>query len=230
MKIAKTFMALAMTMGLTAAHAQFAGGTPPSGGTPPTNGTTPGSTTTTTAGTLTDSSVLIGYHYNDLNTALASSTVTVTSAVEVSCPDTLLNLCASTNADASGLLDGESINIDSTSISGQLLAPFTTASGDTFNGLVFSQLNFGTGYELTGFTLSTNIIGLSSSNISFTSSALSINLLGIDPSLTTDGSSVGTYTIALQVSAVPEPSAAVLMLCGLSAVGGMAARRRRQQG
>ncbi|MGH6647445.1 PEP-CTERM sorting domain-containing protein [Aquabacterium sp.] len=223
MHIAKVSLTLVLAMGLTAAHAQFAGGTPPDGSTPP------GGTTSTSTGTLTDSSVTIGYFYNDLTTALASSTVTVGSAVEVSCPDATLNLCASTNATGNGLLDGEYIDVGSTAISGQLLAAFTAASGDTYNGLVFSGLNFGDGYLLTGFTLTTNISGLDASDISFTSTSLSMNLLGIDPSVTTDGTSLGTFSVALQVSAVPEPSSALLMLLGIPLLAGVRLRRNSQR-
>jgi len=216
MHIPKISLALALSIGLTAAHAQFV---------------PPGDSSTTTSGTLTDSSVTIGYYYNDLGTALASSTVTVSSALEVDCPGSTLNLCASTNANGYGLLDGEYIDISSTTISGQFLASFTAESGDTFSGFVFSGLNFGTGYELTGFTLTTNISGLDASDISFTASTLSVNWLGIDPSLTSDGSSLGTYAIALQVSAVPvpEPSSALLVLCGLPLLAGMGGLRHRQQ-
>lgn len=221
MHIAKVSLTLTLAMGLTAAHAQFAGGTPPDGSTPPGG-------TVSTSGTLTDSSVTIGYFYNDLTTALASSTVTVSSAVEVSCPNAALNLCASTNTAGDGLLDGEYIDVGSTAISGQFLAAFTAASGDAYNGLVFSGLNFGDGYALTGFTLTTNISGLDVSDISFTSSSLSMNWLGIDPSVTTDGTSLGTYSIALQVSAVPEPSSVLLMLLGIPLLAGARLRRDGQ--
>jgi len=94
---------------------------------------------------------------------------------------------------------------------------------------VFSNLDFGDGYVLTGFTLSTNISGLDASDISFTASSLSINWLGIDPSETTDGSNLGTYTINLQVSAVPEPTSALLMSLALPLVAGVGWRRKRRQ-
>lgn len=229
MTIAKISLALALSTGLTAAYAQFV---PPTGGsTPPTGaGPMPGGTTTA-SGSLTGSSVTVGYYYNDLATALTSSTVTVSSAVEVSCPDATLPLCASSNTAGNGLLDGEYIDIDATTISGRLLAAFTAESGDTFNGFTFSGLNFGTGYALTGFTLITNISGLDTSDISFTGNSLTMNWLGIDPSVTTDGSGIGTFAIALQVSAlaVPEPASLMLMLCGLPLLAGVGLRRHRHQ-
>ncbi|CAH0351714.1 PEP-CTERM sorting domain-containing protein [Aquabacterium sp. CECT 9606] len=227
MHIAKASLTLALALGMTLAQAQLAGGTPPDGS-PPTDGGSPPGDATSATGTLTDSSVTIGYFYNDLTTALASSTVTVGAAVEVSCPDAL-ELCASTNASGNGLLDGEYIDVGSTSISGQFLAPFTAVSGDTFNGLVVSGLNFGEGYVLTGFTLTTNISGLDASAVSFTTSSLSMNWLGLDPSVTTDGTAVGTFSLALQVSAVPEPSSALLTLLGLSFLTALHLRRKGSQ-
>ena len=50
-----------------------------------------------------------------------------------------------------------------------------------------------------------NVSFSNDSGISFTDDTLSINLLGIDPSVTTDGSSIGTFDIEFSVSSVPEP-------------------------
>ncbi len=220
MNMSKTTLALSLAMSVGVAHAQFAGGTPPTG-TPP-GGAGPG---TTASASLLGASITIDYFYNDLSTALASSTVTAISGTEVSCPDSTQNLCASTNMLGYGLLDGESIDIGDTSISGQLLAAFTAESGDTFNGFVLSGLSVGSGYAVTGFTLSTNISGLDASDLSYADGALSINLLGIDPSLTTDGTGIGTYTITLQTTPVPEPSALAMLGLGL---GMMQVMRRRR--
>lgn len=202
--------------------AQSAPPTPPSGGTPP-GGTLPGGTQPggSTAATLIGSTVTITQYYPDLASAGLSSTVTVSSAVEVACPDTAVALCNAT----SGLLDGESLDIGATSISGQFLATFTADAGSSFNGLVFSGLNFGTGYVLSGVTLSTNIVGLTSSLISYTANSVSINLLGLDPSVTSDGSGVGSFTLSLNVSSVPEPEPAALLAGGLALLGWLGRRR-----
>ena len=231
MRIPALTLALALFAGATTAYAQSApSGTPPTdlSGSLPTDagsGTMPGGTTT--AATLDGSTVTISLVYPTLDNVLASGTVTVGSAVEVACSASAsTNLCASTNETGNGLLDGEYIDLSGTTISAQLLAPFTSASGDSYNGIVFSDLNFGSGYAITGFTLTTNISGLDASDISFTATSLSINLLGLDPSNTTDGSGVGTFSITLQVTAVPEPATASLALLGVAALG-LAVRRQR---
>jgi hypothetical protein len=215
-------LALALSAGLASAQSIPTDSGPPSGSVPDTS-------TSSSSVTLVGTSVTIGYYYNDLATALASSTVAVdSSAVEVTCPDSTMALCSSTNGTDAGLLDGEYIDIGSNTISGRLLASFGSSDGDTFNGLIFSGLNFGTGYAITGFTLSTNISGLDASDISFTATTLSINLLGLDPGNTTDGTGIGTYTITLQVSAVPEPASAALISVGLGAL--IWVGRRKQLG
>jgi len=207
-------VAIAASFGAAQAQAQGApGGTPPSGsppsGTPPSGGTS-------TAATLIGDSVTVTQYYPDLVTAGLSSTVTVSSAVEIACPDTSIALCNS----ESGLLDGETIDIGTTSVSGQFLGSFSADSGATFNGFVFTGLSFGTSYSgISGITLTTNITGLTLDRITYTSDSLSINLLGLDPSVTSDGSSIGTYTIDFTVASVPEPGPLPLMLAGLAMLG-----------
>lgn len=205
-------------------------GTPPSGGTPPT-GATPGdmgSGGTGSTVSLDGSNLTISLLYPHVDSVLASTSVTVSDAVEVDCANAAGSaLCASTSALGEGLLDGETIDVSGTTLSVQLLAPFTNDDGVTFNGISFSDLSLGTGYTITGFTLTTNISGLSSSNVSFAASSVSVNLLGIDPSATTDGTQVGSFQIALQVSAVPEPDSVVLMALGLLSVAAVRAQRRK---
>ncbi|MDT7834228.1 hypothetical protein [Aquabacterium sp. OR-4] len=223
-----TLLALAVAGFALQAQAQFApggptpggtppGGTTPGGGTPP-GGTTPG--TGTAAATLVGSTVTVSYLYPDTASALVASSATVdASAVEFACPDTTLALCDSTSGLGAGLVDGESLDIGATTLTGTLLASFDASAGTSFNGLVFSGLSLGSGYTLAGFTLSTNIVGLDSSDISYTASSLSLNLMGLDPSVTTDGSAVGSFTITLLASAVPEPEPAALLAAGLLTLG-----------
>jgi hypothetical protein len=210
MRLLPLFSACLALLGAVQAHAQ---GMPP--------GAPPGAPTVSAASLIGDAVTVTSY-YPDLASAALASTVTVSTSVEIACPNASIALCN----DSAGLLSGEYIDIADTSISGEFLASFAAASGDTFNGFVFSSLDFGASYSgITGFTLTTNISGLGADRISFTSSSVSLNMLGLDPSVTTDGSAVGTYSIALTVAAVPEPTQMLLMGCGLAAIG-LVARRQ----
>jgi hypothetical protein len=213
------------------AQAQTApGGTPPSG-TPPSGtvpgGTLPGTDSGTTGASLVGSTVTVAALYPDAATTLVSSSATVDAAVaEFSCPGSSLALCASTNGLGAGLGDGEYLDIGTTTISGRLLYTFDASTGTSFNGFAISGLNLGTGYQIGSFTLVTNIVGLDSSDITTTANSLTLNLMGLDPSLTTDGSNLGSFTITLNaVSAVAEPAPTALLASGLLMLGLL--RRRR---
>lgn len=218
MKFALTVLALVTSLVSLQAQAQTMTG-PPAGGTPPSGGPS----ATAASATLIGTSVTVAAYYPDLSSPNLASTVTVSTAVEIACPDSTIALCDS----SSGLLDGETIDIGATGISGSFLGTFSASTGDTFNGYVFTGLNFGSGYAgISGFTLTTDIAALSADRITFTANSVSINMLGIDPSVTTDGSSVGTFAIAFNVSPVPEPGSAPLLAGGLIALA-VAMRRKR---
>jgi hypothetical protein len=94
------------------------------------------------------------------------------------------------------------------------------SAGYTFNGVDFTNLNFGGGAHLTGFILSTTLPGLTASDISFTSSSIAFNAAGLSfPDNSYD------IDLTLITSTVPEPSS--LALLGASLVGFVFLRVRR---
>lgn len=89
----------------------------------------------------------------------------------------------------------------------------------TFNGFDFTGLTFTSG-SLTGFNLTTNIAGLSNSNVTFGPSFIEINLQGLPVN--------GYFTLDLNPSSettVPEPSSLVLLGTGLLALVGFMRRK-----
>jgi hypothetical protein len=85
--------------------------------------------------------------------------------------------------------------------------------GVNFNGLDFSGLNFGPGYQLSGFTLTTDLPGLTASDVSFTGSSIEYNAIG-----TSFYNAPYTITLDLATSSTaPEP--ATLGLLGLALIG-----------
>ncbi|HEX4025996.1 MAG TPA: PEP-CTERM sorting domain-containing protein [Rhizomicrobium sp.] len=93
----------------------------------------------------------------------------------------------------------------------------------TFNGIQYSGLTFSDGSTLTGFTLDTDLAGLTGSDVSFTSSSIMFNASG-------DDFSSAPYHVTLDLvtssSAVPEPF--TLSLFGAGLAGAAALRRRRK--
>ncbi|MEY4416035.1 MAG: hypothetical protein RIQ53_3328 [Pseudomonadota bacterium] len=203
-------------------------GTFPGTGTAPGTGTTPGTDTSTSSASLVGSTVTISALYPDATSVLASATTTVDAYVtEFACPDSTSGICGSTNLTGAGLGDGETIDIGSTTISGTLLYAFS-ADGSV-NALSFSGLSFGDGYTISGYTLTTNISGFDTSDITLSGDTLTLNFSGLDPSTTSDGTSIGTFTVTLTAAAitssVPEPAAGLMAGIGALALAGL--RRRR---
>ncbi|MGA9633090.1 MAG: hypothetical protein WBQ63_16810, partial [Candidatus Acidiferrales bacterium] len=93
--------------------------------------------------------------------------------------------------------------------------PVGDYSGTT-NGFQFADLTFGSGDSLAGFTIASNNIGLSASDITFGPSSIFIDLTGlpIDGSFTID-------LISGPAVSTPEPSSLVLLGVGLLALMGL---------
>ena len=84
---------------------------------------------------------------------------------------------------------------------------------EPFNGIEFSDLDFGPGEKIKGFTLLTNLPGLTPADVSFTSDSIRYNGSGLS-------FETGPYFITLTVTTgVPESSTWVMMFVGLAGLG-----------
>ena len=92
-----------------------------------------------------------------------------------------------------------------------------------FNGISYSDLTFDDGSTLIGFSLDTNLAGLTVANITLTPTSIQFNAQGL--------SFPNDYFITLNLitkaatPAVPEAATWAMMIVGLG-VAGMAMRRR----
>ena len=89
-----------------------------------------------------------------------------------------------------------------------------------FNGFDFTGLTFASGDSLTGFTITSNSIGLTDADITIGPSSIFINLAG----LPIDGSFTLDLTSGPSVS-TPEPSSLLLLGIGLLALAGLTRKR-----
>jgi PEP-CTERM motif len=152
-------------------------------------------------------SVGITWLFPNTSTSIASDTIAVGSSL--SCPGAS-SLCAFFPGSAAFSVAPSSISYTA-SIGSQYAV-------DPFNGFDFTGLTFLGGGSLTGFTLATDIAGLSPSNVTFGPSFIEINLQG----LPTDS----FFTLNL-ISSVPEPASLALLGTGLLALAGFMRRKAR---
>lgn len=84
-----------------------------------------------------------------------------------------------------------------------------------FNGLDFTNLNFGAGYSLAGFTLTTDLPGLTASDVSFTADSIEYNTAGLQ-----FFNAPHTVTLDLNAAATtPEPGTALLLGVACAVIG-----------
>jgi hypothetical protein len=91
-----------------------------------------------------------------------------------------------------------------------------------FNGFDFTGLVFLSGGSLSGFTLTTNIAGLTASSVTFGPSNIEVNLQSLPVT--------GNFTLDLlsgSTTATPEPSSLVLMAVGVVGLLGLGAAKRK---
>jgi PEP-CTERM motif len=144
------------------------------------------------------------------------ATDTIVDGSSLSCPGASL-ICMGYSG-----LGSETFSVGASAISLTVSGfPPGNYASSSFNGFDFTGLTFASGDSLTGFTLTTNITGLTDSDITFGPSFIDVNLA----SLPVDGFFTLDLTSGPSVS-TPEPSSLALLGIGLLAVLVGLARKR----
>ena len=159
---------------------------------------------------LQDDEIAISALFPDESTVFVSDVVTVGVGVEV---EGVIGDCSGDSNLCSYFGEFSQIDIEMNSITfsvpGGSVSGFTVAE---FNGLLFDDLDWGPGYALEGFSLTTNFPGLTDDRVSFTEDSIRVNLQGI-ASLPT-----GAF-MTLDLLVVPEPNAVLLLVVGATCLG-----------
>lgn len=169
------------------------------------------------AADLTGTNATITWLYPDGATTFRAQTVTVGAGAEVTCPG---------GGAGGGLCDGfivaSNFDLGSNTISLNITGGSSSYAPTAFNGYEFSGL--AAGGVWTGYTLSTNFVGLDASRVQFTPDALFVNMQGI--AAATGDTFTFTLTQGNANGGVPEPASWALMIGGFG-LAGAALRRRR---
>ena len=154
-------------------------------------------------------------NYDLTNPANTIDILPVTAGIELSCPGSF-NVCGLLTLPIQSVDIGDfSIRYSHTGLSGQ----FTPG---ILNGFDFENLN--PGFTIGNVVLTTNILGLDASRVSFTGSSVQVNMAGLALADTTAGGE--NYFDITLTSGVPEPSTWAMMILGFLGVGFMAYRRK----
>ena len=116
----------------------------------------------------------------------------------------------------------ETFSVGAAAISSTVVYPGSYNNNGAFNGFDFTGLAFLAGGSLSGFTLTTNIAGLTTSNVTFGPSNIEINLQSLPVT--------GNFTLNLLsggLTAAPEPSSLALMTLGVLGLLGLGAATRK---
>jgi hypothetical protein len=157
----------------------------------------------------------ISWLYPDAGTTIGSDTIAVGSTL--ACPG------ASPICVPYGGYGTETFSVGTSSISYSALFPPSTYGDTSFDGFDFTGLTFAGGGSLTGFTLTTDIPGLTDSDVTFGSNFIEVNLAGLSVD--------GDFTLDLTsgpADSTPEPSSFLLLGIGLLALVGFARRKKAE--
>jgi hypothetical protein len=163
---------------------------------------------TAQAGLLGDTVTL---NYQVTGFTPTSDNLTVGPGTEVTCTGG-----GTGNANVCSLLTGgttQTVNIGDFTIAYN----YTGQTGSAFNNVATNGFDFQSldlGAPISGFQLSTDLVGLDASRVSFGPNSLQIDMHGV-----LIPSTAGFFTVTLQTSAVPEPMSAALLLGGLLGLG-----------
>jgi hypothetical protein len=150
----------------------------------------------------------------DASTVFGADTIAVGSAL--TCPDDASAVCI-----GFGDFGVQTFSVGTSSISykstGFEFDNFCCFGDGAFNGFDFTGLTFQGGSSLTGFTLTTDLAGLTTSNVTFGPSFIAINLANIPVN--------GEFTLNLLTSNVPEPSSLAMLGIGMFTLVGLSLKK-----
>jgi len=161
---------------------------------------------------LIGTDVTLNYDFN--SPASTTDILPVTAGIELSCPGSF-NVCGVLT------LPTQTVDIGDSSIRYSHSGAGGQFTGGILNGFDFENLN--PGFTIGNVILTTNIVGLDASRVSFTGSSVKVDMEGLF--LTTTGESPDFFNLAL-TTGVPEPSTWAMMILGFAGIGFMAYRRK----
>jgi hypothetical protein len=173
-----------------------------------------GSTSSNAAVSLVGTDVTLNYLFPSVTQVFGSTVLPVTTdPTTLDCPAHGSGVCSAFAESAAITIGADSFTVVENSGSS-----YTTAS---FNGVEFSNLDFGPGEKITGFSLLTNLTGLTPADISFTGDSIRYDASGLS-------FQNSPYFVTLTVTtAVPELSTYAMTLLGFAGLGFAGYRRSR---
>jgi hypothetical protein len=166
-----------------------------------------GSASANAAVSLVGTDVTITYLSPTVTSVFAGPTVLpiTTDPTTLDCPAFGSGICSAFVENAAITIGADSFTVVENSGSFYATEPF--------NGIQFSNLDFGPGEKITGFSLLTDLPGLTPADISFTGDSIEYNASGLS-------FENNPYFVTLTVTtAVPELSTLAMMLLGFAGLG-----------